>query len=467
MGFHALNDLSESLTRRLHVQEEADVVCPNCTVHYRLAPNLLDRKLMCRHCREVWRPRPVSEQTRRARSSSGVETLPLAGDLDSVVIDTSWAGKTIGRYDVVSLLGRGGMGVVWRARDESLHRDVALKILGFGRNAVAGVNLDLFRQEARAAAKLQHPYVVTVHEVGEHGGYHYIALELMHGGTLKEFIEAEGPLPPHELFRLMLGPARALALAHRRGILHRDIKPGNLMFDDHGHLKLADFGLAHVSDDPASLHWQGKAVGSLGWVAPEVAGGHRGSIHSDIYSFGLCLLYGLAGKQWIRGETRSKLMAAHRSPPPLNLSFLPSLPAPAVDMLRRCLAVDPSARFETMDALVAALESCAAMSYELAGRPAHELLAPIPVAERDSSGSLADALKSDSRTLRVASAGDADAALRALRAAELLAGTAAAHAPTAPPGLSRRQRWTWLLIGAAAGAFFGAASYALLYRLLG
>src|SRR5262249_33585042 len=190
---------------------------------------------------------------------------------------------------VTSLLGRGGMGVVWRARDASLKRDVALKILGRGEGGRSEAAVALFLQEARAAAGLQHPHVVTVHEGGLYESQHYIAMELMHGGTLKDVIDREGPMPPRDLFRLLVGPARALAAAHRRGIIHRDVKPGNLMFDNHDHLKLADFGLAHVSDDPTSLHLRDKAVGSLGWVAPEVASGRPGTMASDIYGFGLCI----------------------------------------------------------------------------------------------------------------------------------------------------------------------------------
>lgn len=370
VGYHPVSQEPSDQPHFVDVASEADVKCPSCAAHYRVAPALLGRKLLCRHCREVWRPAdqphaagtattaPASSATpRRLRTATG---LPRAGDTDSTIIDTNWAGRRIGRYRVTSLLGRGGMGVVWRAHDDALRRDVALKILGRESVHRTDANIELFKQEARAAAKLQHPHVVGVHEVGHDAGTDFIALELMHGGTLKEFVERNGKLPPRDLFDLLGGPAKALALAHRRGIIHRDVKPGNLMFDDHGHLKLADFGLADVSDDPASLRLKGHAVGSLGWVAPEVAGGNEGSVASDIYSFGLCILFGLTGKQWLRADTRSKLVALHQSPPPLDFGEIPPMGNLAVELLNRCLAADPAARFASMDDLVAALQAAAA-----------------------------------------------------------------------------------------------------------
>jgi len=340
---------------------EVEVVCPNCAARYRLARSLLGRRLLCRFCQEVWRPRskPAGESPARS-SSNDTQLIPQAGESDSIVIDTNWAGRMIGRYAVVSLLGRGGMGVVWRARDDALHREVALKILNRPDARKSRAGLDIFLQEARAAAKLQHPHVVTVHEVGEDQGQNYIALELMHGGTLKDVVEREGPLPPRTLFSMLIGPAKALALAHRRGIIHRDVKPGNLMFDDHGHLKLADFGLADVSGDPASLHLRGRSVGSLGWIAPEVAAGGAGSPASDIYSFGLSVLFGLTGQQWLKSDSRSRLIALHKNPPPLDLSELPPLTEAGVRLINRCLAVQPEDRFGSADELITALEAASA-----------------------------------------------------------------------------------------------------------
>ncbi|MEE8168924.1 MAG: protein kinase [Phycisphaerae bacterium] len=349
-------------TNAAHTDSDVVVVCPNCDARYRIASAVIGRRLSCRYCREVWRARPNRAGAPGSSPASGSSSrpdglgLPRAGEQDSIVLETNWAGRRMGRDSITSLLGRGGMGVVWKAHDDSLKRDVALKILGHDSGHNTRTSIDLFVQEARAAARLQHPNVVTVLEVGRDGDHEFIAMELMHGGTLKEVVDRDGPIAPKELLSLMLGPLRVLALAHRRGIIHRDVKVGNLMFDDHGHLKLTDFGLAHVNDDPASLHLRDRAVGSMGWIAPEVAAGDSGSPRTDIFSFGLCLVYGLTGVQWIRSNTRSGLLKMHRSPPPLDRTLLPDLTDQQFAMLKKCLAVDPEERFASADDLAAAME---------------------------------------------------------------------------------------------------------------
>jgi serine/threonine protein kinase len=287
------------------------------------------------------------------------EELPSAG-AKSVAIDTHWAGKNLGRYKVLSVLGQGGMGVVWRGHDDSLRRDVALKILSRKSTSNGGcINTQLFMQEARAVAKLQHPAVVSIFEVGEDAGQVFLSLELMEGGTLKEHIDTKGVIPAAELWAMLVGPAKALALAHRRGIIHRDIKPGNLMFDDHGHLKLMDFGLADVADELASQRIRGKAVGSLGWIAPETARGKGTTPSSDLFSFGLVILYALTGKPFIHADTRSKLLALHQNPPTLDLNGIKGLTASGTELLKKCLAIEPEERFASASELAEALEHCA------------------------------------------------------------------------------------------------------------
>lgn len=349
------------------------VVCPQCQRGYRIAARLLGRRLACKQCQHQWRAQEVStaslraSQARReeAPSDSGqvgldVDRPPSAGS-SSITIDMSWAGQEIGRYRAASLLGYGGMGVVWRAHDDSLRRDVALKILTRTREEgpKSGLNLNLFMQEARAVAKLQHPSVVSIYEVNEDQGHVFLALELMEGGTLKEYVDREGPVEPRQLFEWMIGPAKALALAHQRGIIHRDIKPSNLMFDDLDHLKLMDFGLADVSHEEVSERLRGKAVGSLGWVAPETARGQETTNLSDIYSFGLVILYALTGKPFIHAKSRSAIIAMHRSPPELKLKHIKGLTYEGRQLIQDCLEVDPSERFESAEELVKALQLCA------------------------------------------------------------------------------------------------------------
>jgi hypothetical protein len=348
------------------------VSCPACGQGYRVASRLLGRRLVCRHCRKEWRCSEVElEALRRAPQAAAPETpsdstqtilpedLPPMAGSSSTVIDTHWAGRKLGRYKVLSVLGQGGMGVVWRGHDETLRRDVALKILNRRRRAKSGacLNTELFMQEARAVAKLQHPHVVAIYEVAQADGQVFLALELMEGGTLKEYVDRNGAIAPRELFSMMVGPSRALALAHKRGIIHRDIKPGNLMFDDHGHLKLMDFGLADVAEEAASERMKGKAVGSLGWVAPETVRGLGTTPSSDIYGMGLVMLFALLGKPWLQAGSRTELIALHQNPPELNLSGIKGLSPRAAAMLQKCLAVDPGQRYASADELADALQA--------------------------------------------------------------------------------------------------------------
>lgn len=353
-------------------EKRVAVVCPQCNRGYKIAPTLLGRRLVCKDCRHEWRARRntiaeirssiVAKREREHSSNlnqvSPSDLPPTAGS--SVAIDMSWAGKRIGRYRARSLLGYGGMGVVWRAHDDALRRDVALKILSRTReNGKGGLNLDLFMQEARAVAKLQHPSVVSIFEVGEDDGHVFLSLELMEGGTLKEYVDKNGKIEARKLFGWMVGPARALALAHRRGVIHRDIKPGNLMFDDHGHLKLMDFGLADVSQEAVSEKLRGKAVGSLGWVAPETAKGQPTTGVSDIYSLGLVMHFALTGHALIQGKSRTQIIAQHQNPPDPGLESIKGLSANGRQLMRRCLAADPGARYQTADELAEDLLFCA------------------------------------------------------------------------------------------------------------
>lgn len=356
-------------------ERRACVACPRCGQGYRVSVRLLGRRLICRHCREEWRAAEVRPEDFRSGVLLGggdngdsasidlPDDLPAAGSsgASSVAIDTRWAGRTLGRYRVSSLLGHGGMAVVWRAHDDALRRDVALKILnqrkereGYGR-----LNTELFMQEARAIARLQHPSVVSIYEVAEDQEQVFLALELMEGGTLKEYVDRFGRIPPRELWSMMVQPAKALALAHRREIIHRDIKPSNLMFDEHGHLKLMDFGLADVAFEDASQLIRGKAVGSFGWIAPETARGQDTTAASDIYSLGLVMLYALRGRPWIAAHSRAEFLELHRNPPALDLGGIKGLTPRGMELLKTCLAVEPTDRYLSASLLADALQECA------------------------------------------------------------------------------------------------------------
>lgn len=346
------------------------VACPSCGQQYRIAPRLLGKRFSCKHCRTEWRAESSSDtggvlttgdtgSIGADSSRTGSDDLPPLAGASSSIVDTSWAGKRLGRYKVLSLLGKGGMGVVWRAHDDTLRRDVALKILTATKKAVKnGLNMELFMQEARAVAKLQHPSVVSIFEVAHDQGEDFLALELMDGGTIKEYVDRFGPIEAKKLFLQMAGPARALDVAHRRGIIHRDIKPSNLMYDDHGNLKLMDFGLADVAHEMASAKLKGKAVGSLGWIAPETAKGEQTTPRSDIYAMGLVMMYALTGRPWLNADSRTKMLQIHQSPPDLDLTRVPGLTPCSAAMLQKCLAVDPQDRYETAAELADHLVEC-------------------------------------------------------------------------------------------------------------
>jgi len=196
-------------------------------------------------------------------------------------------GTAIGSYRIESVLGRGGMGTVYRAIDTKLHRSVAIKFLS---SALADSQARRrFQQEAETASALNHPHIVTVHDVGEHDGQQYLVSELIDGGTLNDWLAASGDRPWRQSVELLIGVADAISAAHRVGIVHRDIKPGNILIGRNGYAKLADFGLAKLLDDAAagvaSAQSQSRAaptgigvvIGTVAYMSPEQAAGRRGA----------------------------------------------------------------------------------------------------------------------------------------------------------------------------------------------
>ncbi len=273
------------------------------------------------------------------------------------------------RFELVSRLGAGGMGDVWRAHDQELHRDVAVKFLP-ERFAADPVRLGRFAQEARAASSLNHPNIVTIHEVGQISGLPYIVMEVVDGQTLRALLLAqEGrPCPTRRLLEIATQAADGLAKAHAAGIVHRDLKPENLMLTSDGFLKILDFGLAKLrSDDgrpPAAgdvwfdsgaATWAespsphtaiGTVLGTAGYMSPEQAAGRAVDFRSDQFTLG-AILYELAScRQAFRRETPAQTIAAIIEDPPESLASLnPALPPPVLWIIERCLAKDPAERY--------------------------------------------------------------------------------------------------------------------------
>lgn len=276
-------------------------------------------------------------------------------------------GVRFSRYELLSKLGAGGMGEVWRARDHELHRDVAIKFLP-ERYAVDAVRLGRFVQEARAASSLNHPNIVTIHEIGQTDSLPYIVMELVEGRTLRGVIEgAERPLPPRQVLDIGVQIADGLAKAHAAGITHRDLKPENVMVTADGFVKILDFGLAKLrgqdgengvetlaSDAPTRpTGWtaSGIVMGTVGYMAPEQARGAAIDHRADQFNLGAILYEMSSGKQAFRRETPIQTVAAIIEDPPEPLGLLnPSLPAPVRWMIERCLAKSPEERYaSTLD----------------------------------------------------------------------------------------------------------------------
>jgi serine/threonine-protein kinase len=252
-------------------------------------------------------------------------------------------GSRVSHFRVTGLVGRGGMGVVYRAMDLDLGREVALKFLP--PHAVRPLDEARFRREAQAAAALDHPHIGTVYEVGEHGGRRFIAMALYEGETLAERLEraAGAPLPVPEVVTIAAQVASALAAAHGAGIVHRDLKPSNLMLTRDGRVKLLDFGLARQIGSP-TLTEEGILVGTAAYMAPEQLGGEGGDQRADIWALGVLLYEMLSGGRPFGAGRRGLLRAIlHDDPPPLR-QVRPEIPPALAALVERCLEKDPGCR---------------------------------------------------------------------------------------------------------------------------
>jgi serine/threonine protein kinase len=266
-------------------------------------------------------------------------------------------GETIaGRYDLEELVGTGGMSTVWRARDRLLDRNVALKIL-HARYGDDDEYVERFRREARAVARLAHPNIVTVIDRGEDRDRQFIVFEYVDGETLKAILERRGPLPVDEVVDLGLEIARGLAYAHERGVVHRDVKPQNVLLNGDGRAKVTDFGIARTLDVERGVTQTGTVLGTSNYIAPEQASGDRAGAESDVYSLGCMLFELLVGDVPFPGDNFVAVALQHlNEPPPPVLARRPDVPPRLAALVDQSLAKDPAAR-PAMDEVVAELDA--------------------------------------------------------------------------------------------------------------
>jgi serine/threonine protein kinase/Tol biopolymer transport system component len=289
-------------------------------------------------------------------------------------------GVRIGAYEVVALIGAGGMGEVYRANDARLGRDVAIKVLPAG-VATDPERLHRFEQEARAAAALNHPNILSVFDIGQHDGAPYIVSELLEGGTLRDRLD-EGALPVRKAVELAVQTAHGLAAAHDKGIVHRDLKPENVFVTDDGRVKILDFGLAKLTQAEPALAGAsmlpttppqtvpGLVLGTMGYMSPEQVRGRAVDHRTDIFAFGAILYELLSGQRAFRGATLADTISAILEKDPLELPLPDRHIPPGLErIIGRCLEKNAAARFKSADDLAFALESVSSQSDSAAVAP--------------------------------------------------------------------------------------------------
>lgn len=258
-------------------------------------------------------------------------------------------------FEVVETLGAGGMGTVYKARDTHLERYVALKLLHRDLRSEQEHTAHL-QEEARIAASVNHPNVVQIFSLGTDHGQFYVVMELIDHGSLDDFMESQGRVPEHQVLDVGIQIARGLRAAHRKGLIHRDVKPANIMFVDEQAAKIGDFGIAaFASQDPQH---DGVIWGTPPYVAPERLCSQPEDIRSDIYSLGATLFHAVAGKPPIDSSTTSATELRELKQHPLELRVVaPDVSAPTARVLQRMIAFDAKQRFPFYDHLLAELDA--------------------------------------------------------------------------------------------------------------
>ena len=270
-------------------------------------------------------------------------------------------GKSLGRYHILEQIGEGGMAIVYKAFDTRLEREVAVKVIRMGRLApdIADKALKRFEREGKALARLNHPNIISIIDYGEDMGHPYLVMPYLPGGTLKEMLRAEGKTDWQDAARMLLPIAKALTYAHEEEMIHRDVKPANILITRSGDPMLTDFGIAKIIDEEATMDLTGTraTVGTPEYMAPEQVTAKTVDHRADIYALGVVFYEMVTGRKPFQADTPMAVLVKLSSEPlPRPTEFTPKLPQSVEQLLLKALAKDPANRYASMGEFVVALE---------------------------------------------------------------------------------------------------------------
>lgn len=291
--------------------------------------------------------------------SKQTEDMPLvteAVEVDEIeVLPPPRVPEKLKHFEVLSEIGKGGMGAVYLAHDISLDREVALKVLSpsLTRNEQM---VERFVREARAQARINHPNITQIYFIGEEHNCHFFAMELVHGETLAEVLEEEGALHWEQALGYIQQSARGLAAAHERSVVHHDVKPSNLILTNEGVIKIADFGLAKQIERDSRITGTGVITGTPAYMSPEQGRGTQTDHRSDVYSLGASLFHLIAGRPPFEGDSPvGTIVQQITQAPPKLADIAPNVPKSVSELVERCLQKDPARRFQTYTELSKAI----------------------------------------------------------------------------------------------------------------